>query len=157
MNKALNIYNTLKGYPMGKKLFSWILCRRAPYFGTISPLITVLEPGKCMVKMKKRRAVTNHLGTVHAIAMCNLVELAGGLGTDVSIPENMRWIPGGMTVEYLALAKTDLTGIFETDIKKLEKWNMKKPFPAEVKCYDTNEKVVMKGTISMHLSLKKKK
>jgi acyl-coenzyme A thioesterase PaaI-like protein len=156
MKNALDIYNTMKGYPLGKQLFSWILCRRAPYFGTISPLVTVLEPGRCMVKMKKKKAVTNHIGTVHAIAMCNLVELAGGLGTDVSIPAKMRWIPESMTVEYLAPAKTDLTGIFEADVKKLEKWNLKKPFPAEVKCYDTNDKVVMKGIINMHLSLKKK-
>jgi len=155
MNKALNIYTTLKDYPMGKRLFSWIICRRAPFFGTIRPLVTVLEPGKCIVKMKKRKAVTNHLGTVHAIAMCNLVELAGGLGTDVSIPEGMRWIPGGMTVEYLAPAKSDLIGIFDTDVKKLKKLDLKKTFPAEVKCYDTDDKLVMKGIINMHLSLNK--
>ena len=27
-------------------------------------------------KQLKRRAVTNHIGTIHAIAMCNLAELA---------------------------------------------------------------------------------
>ena len=106
--------------------------------------------------MKKKRAITNHLGTVHAIAMCNLVELAGGVGTDVSIPENMRWIPRGMTVEYLALAKTDLTGIFETDINQLTGWDINKDFPALVNCYDTSGNAVMRGTINMHLSLKKR-
>lgn len=156
MGKTLDTYNLLKQYPLGKRLFSWIVCRKAPYFSTIRPRVTVLEPGRCAVKMKKRKTVTNHLGTVHAIAMCNIVELAGGLGTDVSIPANMRWIPAGMTVEYLAPAETDLTGIFETDVKKPEKWNLKKKFPAEVKCFDTSNKIVMKGVINMHLSLRRK-
>lgn len=155
MSKALDMFNSMKEYPMGKRIYSWVVCRQAPYFSTISPLFEELRPGRCVIKMKKRRAVTNHLGTVHAIAMCNLVELAGGIGTDVSIPDNMRWIPSGMTVEYLALAKTDLTGIFETDIKELKKWDTKKQFPATVNCYDTGGNVVMRGTINIHLSLKK--
>lgn len=41
---------------------------------------------------------------MHAIALCNLAEFIGGLTTDVSIPRSMRWIPKGMTVEYLKKA-----------------------------------------------------
>lgn len=33
-------------------------------------------PGFARVSMQKRRAVTNHVRTVHAIAMCNLTQLA---------------------------------------------------------------------------------
>src|SRR3546814_8551637 len=40
--------------------------------------------------------------SVHAIALCNAAELAGGMMTEVSIPSGARWIPKGMTVEYLA-------------------------------------------------------
>jgi len=156
MSQALNMFNRMKGYPAGKRIYSWIVCRKAPYFGTIKPLFDELTPGKCVIKMKKRRSVTNHLGTVHAIAMCNLVELAAGVGTDVSIPGNLRWIPRGMTVEYIALATTDLTGIFETDFRQLDNWDITKLFPATVNCYDTSGKVVMRGTVNMHLSRKKK-
>ena len=60
---------------------------------------------RCVVFMKKRRAVTNHLKTVHAIAMCNMAELAGGLMTEVSLPQGKRWIPSGMTVKYLKRLK----------------------------------------------------
>ena len=55
--------------------------------------------------MKKRRAVENHIGTVHALAMGNLCELAAGMCTEVTIPVGMRWIPRGMTIEYLAKAR----------------------------------------------------
>ena len=80
------------------------MCLRAPYFASIAPRIEVLEPGRCEARIAHRRRVTNHLGTVHAIALCNLAELCAGLMTDVSIPADMRWIPKGMTVEYLKKA-----------------------------------------------------
>ena len=112
----MKIYNKLNKYPFGKKLFSFIVCRNAPYFGTIKPFFEELEPGKCIISMKKRKSVTNHLKTVHAIAMCNLVELAGGVCTDVSLPYGIRWIPKGMTVEYLSMAKTDLKGVCDIDL-----------------------------------------
>lgn len=140
---------------MGKRLFSFLVCRKAPYFGTIKPLFEELEPGRCVVFMKKRKSVTNHLKTVHAIAMCNLVELAGGICVDVSVGKDIRWIPKGMTVEYIALAKTNLKGICNIDLAKLKSWDLNKDFPAEVSLHDTNDQVVMKGTINIHLSQKK--
>jgi acyl-coenzyme A thioesterase PaaI-like protein len=155
MNRILKIYNSLKGLPLGKRLFSYITCKNAPYFGSIRPLFQELEPGKCVILMKKRKSVTNHIKTVHAIAMCNLVELAGGVCTDVSLPDGVRWIPKGMTVEYLALAKTDLKGVCLIDLEKLKNWDFSRDFPADVNVFDTSEKIVMHGTINMHLSRKK--
>ncbi|WP_299018285.1 DUF4442 domain-containing protein [uncultured Photobacterium sp.] len=73
--------------------------RIAPYFSTIKPQFLELKPGYTEVAIKKRRKVTNHINTVHAIAMCNMAELAGGIMTDVSVPTKCRWIPVGMTVE----------------------------------------------------------
>lgn len=52
-------------------------------------------------------------GTVHAIAMCNAAELAAGMATTVSIPEKACWIAKGITVAYLAKAKTDLKVVTE--------------------------------------------
>lgn len=156
MNKTLKFFNRLEGFPAGKRIFSLLVCRQAPYFGTIKPLFEELKPGRCVIRMKKRKSVTNHLKTVHAIAMCNLVELAGGICTDVSIPEGFRWIPKGMTVEYLALAKSDLKGVCDIDLEKVRTWDLSRDFPAEVNLYNTSGIVVMRGTINMHLSMKKK-
>lgn len=108
---ALTQFNRLKNLPAGTWLFSRALCLTAPYFSSIQPHVEALAPGMAKVSIKKRRAVENHLKTVHAIAMCNMAELAGGLMTDVSIPKGARWIPVGMTVEYLKKAKTDLTAV----------------------------------------------
>ena len=107
---ALHLFNRFKSLPGGTWLFSRAVCFAAPYFRSIRPHITEVAPGRVVVHMRKRRAVENHLNTVHAIAMCNMAELAGGMMTDVSVPTGARWIPSGMTVRYIAKAKTDLVG-----------------------------------------------
>ena len=99
-NQVLQIYDKLAKKPAGKWLFSKLICFKAPYFGSIGPRMVSLEPGRGEATIAHRRAVTNHIGTVHAIALCNLAEFVGGLTTDVSIPASMRWIPKGMAVEY---------------------------------------------------------
>lgn len=53
----------------------------------------MLEAGRCEGHINDRRAVHNHLGTVHAIALCNLAELVMGLLVDAATPADMRWIP----------------------------------------------------------------
>ncbi|WDS37572.1 hotdog fold domain-containing protein [Pseudoxanthomonas sp.] len=100
----LSLYRRMQRWPAGGWLFSRAVCFKAPYFGSISPRITVLEAGRCEARIAHRRRITNHIGTVHAIALCNLAELTAGLMTDASLPASMRWIPKGMQVRYLAKA-----------------------------------------------------
>ena len=57
----------------------------------------------------------NHIGTVHAIALCNGLEAAMGALAESTIPRDRRWIPKGMEVAYTAKATTDITCIAETD------------------------------------------
>lgn len=106
---AMRLWRRLGGSSAGRWLFSRIVCFKAPYFGSIRPLLLVLEPGRCEARLRQRRSVQNHIGTVHAIALCNLAELCAGLVTDVSIPGEMRWIPKGMAVRYLAKARGEIT------------------------------------------------
>jgi len=100
---------------MGGEMFSKGIGQVAPYFSTIDPEITDFKPGFCELILKNQRKVHNHIGTVHAIAMCNAAELVAGMTTDASIPDGARWIPQGMTVEYLAKAKTDLRVVCDAE------------------------------------------
>lgn len=106
--QALDMFRKLGGSAPGRWLFSRVICWKAPYFASIAPRFEVLEPGRCVVRLRQRRAIQNHIGTVHAIAMCNAAELAGGMATEVTIPGSMRWIPKGMTVRYLRKALGEL-------------------------------------------------
>ncbi|TWI09414.1 hotdog fold domain-containing protein [Aerolutibacter ruishenii] len=105
MPPVLALFRRITRWPGGHWLFSRAVCLKAPYFATIAPRFVTLEPGRCEVRMRDRRRVHNHLGTVHAIALCNLAELSAGVMTDASLPTGMRWIPKGMSVEYLKKAK----------------------------------------------------
>ena len=82
--------------------------RNAPYFASITPRIAQLSAGFCEVRLTKRRAVQNHIGTVHAIAMCSMAELAAGLAMQGGLPSTHRWIPKNMQVTYLKKAHTHL-------------------------------------------------
>jgi acyl-coenzyme A thioesterase PaaI-like protein len=108
---AASAFERLGGSALGRWLYARLVCWRAPYFGSIRPTVLRLEPGVAIARMDQRRAVQNHIGTVHAIAICNLVELVAGLGTDASLPASMRWLPKGMTVSYLRKATGRLTAM----------------------------------------------
>jgi acyl-coenzyme A thioesterase PaaI-like protein len=148
-----SLWRTLSAIPAGKTLFTRGICLKAPYFGSISPHIEELRSGYCEVHVKDHRAVHNHLGTVHAIAMCNMAELAGGMATEVTIPPDARWIPVGMTVEYLRKARGDLRAVATLD-----------PIPAHdegvdvianVEVLDSFDQAVMKAAITMRVSPKR--
>ena len=145
---TLKLFNRIKTLPRGTQLFSFVTCRMAPYFGSIKPHIVRLEPGYCEVHMKKRRAVTNHLKTVHAIAMCNAAELAGGMMTDVSISKDARWIPKGMTVSYVKKARTDLRAVAQGEGID---WTISGDIKVPVELLDTNDEVVFTADITMNV------
>jgi acyl-coenzyme A thioesterase PaaI-like protein len=107
-NRVLRLWEKFSRKPFGKRFFSWAVCRQAPYFATIKPRFEELRPGYARVSMPRRRAVENHIGTVHAIAMCNLAELGAGTMMEASLSRQMRWLPRGMNVQYLKKAETDL-------------------------------------------------
>ena len=108
---VLSLYRRITRWPAGHWIFSRLVCLKAPYFATIAPRFVALEPGRCEVRIRDRRRVHNHIGSVHAIALCNLAELGAGVMTDATIPAGMRWIPKGMSVEYLKKAEGTLYGI----------------------------------------------
>lgn len=137
--------------PAGLRLFSRLVTFKAPYFSSIRPVFLVLEPGYAKARISNRRSVRNHLGTVHAIAMANLCEFVGGTLMEVSIGPRMRWIPRGMTIRYLGLARTDLTA--ECRIDDYD-WNVAQDVLLQVFVKDTSGTVVSEAEIPMYVSLR---
>lgn len=152
----LRLYHKFTKYPLGHWMFSRAVCFKAPYFGTISPKFTLLENGRCEAIIKDRRAVHNHIGTVHAIALCNLAELCAGVMTDASLPKGMRWIPKGMTVSYLKKASGTLRGI-ATPMIALETRDSGYDLPVNVDVLDASGDKVFHAEIRMWLSPKPSK
>jgi acyl-coenzyme A thioesterase PaaI-like protein len=95
--------------PFGPKLFSRFLGRLIPYTGTIRPLVTQLEPGVAVVKLKSHKCVANHLGSVHAIALANLGELTTGLALHYSLDPKQRAILTHLTLKFVKKARGVIT------------------------------------------------
>lgn len=152
-NYLLNLYEKALRLPMGRRLFSIGFSRKAPYFATISPLVTELRPNFCEIRFAKKRAVQNHIGTVHVIAICNGLEMAMGAVAEASIPSHLRWIPKGMDVKYPAKADTDIRCIAEVDA---DAW---KPGDVDVrvKALRDDDTVVVEGVIRLWVSEKPKR
>jgi acyl-coenzyme A thioesterase PaaI-like protein len=149
---VIKIWQRLAVLPGGRWLFARLVCRRAPYFATIRPAIAELRRGRCEVRLRKRRAVENHIGTVHAIAICNLAELAAGLASDVTVPATHRWIPKGMTVEYLRKAETDVRAVAELEL--LPALGASAELPVFVTAFDASGEAVFRATIRMWVSFR---
>jgi len=103
------------------------------------------------VQLKKRRSVTNHIKTVHAIAMCNMAELSGGLMIEASLPRDKQWIPSGMTVEYLKKAETNLTAV--SNGSEID-WDQTGTIEVPVVINDLNDQTVFKASINMYVKNK---
>jgi len=157
MANVADLYKKTTSLPVvgplvGDRLFSLAFAQKAPYFASIRPRFTVVEPNHAELVIPKRRAVQNHIGTVHAIALCNGLEAAMGALAESTIPKNKRWIPKGMDITYTAKATSDITCIAETDP---EQWTGDDPdLPVRVKGVRDDGTVVIEGVIKLWVTEK---
>lgn len=156
MSQVLTLWSKTSALPQGKRLFSLLFSQKAPYFATIRPRFTEIRPNHAELVIPKRRGVHNHLGTVHAIALCNGLEAAMGALAEVTIPADKRWIPKGMEVAYTAKATSDITCTAETDP---EQWTSVPEaggdLPVRVRGVRDDGTVVIEGVIRLWVTPKR--
>ncbi|WP_370944405.1 hotdog fold domain-containing protein [Amycolatopsis sp. cg5] len=153
MTSTYALWTRLAAKPGGKQLFSAAMCLRVPYFRTIVPSVKEIKPGRCEVTSPKWWGVYNHIGTYHAIAACNLAEIAMGMLAEATLPPTHRWLPKGMTVNYVAKAETSLRAVAELpSIPDFGDEGFELPVPVTIT--DTAGKPVVTATITIWVTRK---
>ncbi len=120
-----------------------------PYSGSVRPRITHLEPGHVRIELRDRRAVRNHLRSVHAIALANIAELASGLAMTTALPDGIRGIVVRIRMDYLKKARGTLTAESRCVVPAITATE-ERDFTADVN--DGAHEVVARATVTWRLS-----
>lgn len=148
--RILDLWRRLSPLPGGAWLFSRLLGLTVPYSGSIRPRVRVLEPGRAVVEMRDRRRLRQHLGSVHAVALCNLGELASGLSMLAGLSGDVRGIVTRLEVEYLKKARGRLTAT--SDARPPERVEEPVDYPVRADIEDESGEVVARVTVHWRLA-----
>lgn len=146
----LKLWKRLSPLPGGQWLFAMIFGRIVPYSGSVGPRIRHLEPGYVSVEIPDRRSNRQHLGSVHAIALMNVAEMASGLAMMSALPEGIRGIVTRISIEYLKKARGTITAVSRVSVPTV---TSDTDFDVIAECLDRENAVVARATVRWRLGL----
>jgi uncharacterized protein (TIGR00369 family) len=147
-DRARSLWRRLSGLPGGKALFSFLFGRMAPYTATLGARVETLEPGFCRVSLRDRRAVRNHLNSIHAMALANLAEAASGLAVAAALPPGVQGIVTGFSIAYQKKARGPLVAECRVDVGAV---TAEREQQAQVAITDAAGDVVARATATWRL------
>jgi len=150
--KLLSTWQKLANKPFGKWIFKQIIAKNIPYTGSIKADVQMLKPGRCEALLKFRHSNTNHLSSVHALALSNLGELTSGLAMMTGLPSHIRGIVTHINTSYLKKARGDLMAISEVEIPTISE--PKTTHEVHTNIYDQDNDLVSTVTVQWLLSPK---
>lgn len=151
-NPIRSAWDGLSRRPGGKAIFHLFLARMVPYTGSLGARILELREGYAKVELQERRAIRNHLRSVHAIALANLAELCGNVGVVYSLPDNARFIVKGIDIEYLKKARGTLIATSHSPVPET---NERQDYDVEVEIHDAAGDLVCRATLHTLVGPKK--
>ena len=116
-NNVLAMWRFFTAVPGGRSFFSRMMDRQVPYARSIDQKVEALRPGFSRLAMGDQRSVRNHRRAVHAAAVMNLSENAGGLALASLLADGTEPVLRSASIEHRKAATGPLTA--ECTVEKL--------------------------------------
>lgn len=142
-SKILAQWSRLGQWPFGPWLFSKLMGVAVPYAASIDARVELLAAGHARVRLHDRRAVRNHLRSIHAAALAHLAEMTANLALSTRQPDDARWIVTGMETHLLKKARGPIRA--ETTLPAVD-WSQAQELVGHVTLHDAHNDIVMTAT-----------
>lgn len=146
--RLLALWRRLKNWPAGEWIFARIFSYTVPYSGSVKPRIRILEPGHAEVEIPDIRANRQHLGSVHAIALMNVAEMASGLAMMAGLPGNIRGIVTTLQMTYHKKARGTIRAVSRVTVPAV---TADQDFEVLAECFDPSGTLVATGRVTWRL------
>ena len=127
MTKASNrlsaIVQSLNQLPdfMRSQSLSFAVGSQVKFAGTAKVEIIEMTTNRLHARIRNRRRVQNHIGSVHAAAMALLAESVTGLVVGMSVPDDRVPVIKSMKIDYVKRAKGDLEAIATLSAEEVDR------------------------------------
>ena len=113
VNKLARIVDNLSKLPAGMDMaaISFAVGKLVKSAGTSGVEFVTLTSSTVHVRVRNRKKVQNHIGSVHAAAMALLAETATGIVVGMNVPDDRIPVIKTLKVDYLKRAKGDMEAI----------------------------------------------
>lgn len=110
-NRLAKVVKSIKGYPafMQDFLMNFVIRRTVKLVGTAKVEVLKLTKEESQFRIKNRKKVQNHIGTVHAAAMALIAETATGMVVGMNVPDDKYLVIKTLKVDFLKRAVGSLT------------------------------------------------
>ena len=146
--RLLALWRRLHPWPAGEWLFARIFAYTVPYSGSVKPRIRVLEPGHAEVEIPDIRGNRQHLGSVHAIALMNVAEMASGLAMMAGLPGHIRGIVTALQMTYHKKARGTIRAVSRVTVPTV---TADQEFEVIAECFDPSGTLVATGRVTWRL------
>ena len=112
LNKIVSHINKLPELLRSRAL-TLFFGRTVKYTGTSGITVEELDQTRCVISLKNRKAVQNHIGSVHAVAGILIAESATGYLVGLNVPDSCVPVIKTIKADYVKRSKGDMKAVAE--------------------------------------------
>ena len=120
LSLIVNNINKLPDFIRSQSL-SFAVGSQVKFAGTAKVEILEMSATCLRARIKNRKKVQNHIGSVHAAAMALLAESVTGLVVGMSVPDDRVPVIKSMKIDYVKRAKGDLEAVATLKAEEVER------------------------------------